>query len=147
MTQEVINDICARLPHEIFIHYIYRDIRGKEWPTDLNLTHFASDLDSVVEFLEDGDVEDPKPYLRPMSSITEEELKELNDKYGSIAYFFIQEPPYYYGLQAQHSDIGSIEISKFSEIYDWLNASHLDYRGFIPMGLALEAPKDMYKTG
>lgn len=87
-----------------------------------------------------------KPYLRPMSSMTEEELKELNEKYGNIAYFFIQEPPYYHGLQAQHSDIGSIEISEFSEIYDWLNAHHFDYRGLIPMGLALEASEGMYKT-
>jgi hypothetical protein len=31
-------------------------------------------------------------------------------------------------------------------ITDWLNAHHFDYRGLIPMGLALEAPKDMYKT-
>ena len=86
-----------------------------------------------------------KPYLRPMSSMTEEELRELNDKYGSIAYFFIQEPPYYHGLQAQHSDIGSIEISEFSKIYDWLNAHHFDYCGLIEKGLALEAPEEMYK--
>lgn len=78
--------------------------------------------------------------------MTMEELKDLNDKYGNIAYFFIQDPPYYHGLQAQHSDIGSIEISEFSEIYDWLNAHHFDYRGLIPMGLALEAPADIYKT-
>ena len=28
---------------------------------------------------------------------------------------------------------------------DWLNAHHFDYRGLIEKGLALEAPKDMYK--
>ena len=77
--------------------------------------------------------------------MTEEELKELNEKYGNIAYFFMQEPPYYHGLQAQHSDIGSIEISEFSEIYDWLNVHHFDYRGLIEKGLALEAPEGMYK--
>lgn len=86
-----------------------------------------------------------KPYLRPMSSITEEELEELNEKYRNIAYFFVQEPPYYYGLQAQHSDIGSIEISEFSEIYDWLNAHHFDYRGLIEKGLAFEAWDGMYE--
>ena len=77
--------------------------------------------------------------------MTEEELKELNDKYGNIAYFFIQKPPYYHGLQAQHEDIGSIEISEFSKIYDWLNAHHFDYRCLIEKGLALEAPEGMYK--
>lgn len=29
---------------------------------------------------------------------------------------------------------------------DYCNEHYLDYRGLIPKGLALEAPKDMYKT-
>ena len=29
---------------------------------------------------------------------------------------------------------------------DWLNANHFDYRGLIPMNLALEAPEGMYKN-
>ena len=79
-----------------------------------------------------------KPYLRPMSSMTEEELKELNEKFRNIAYFFIQEPPYYHGLQAQHPDIGSVEIGEFSEVYDWLNARHFDYRNLIEKELAID---------
>jgi hypothetical protein len=31
------------------------------------------------------------------------------------------------------------------DTFDWLNAHHFDYRGLIPMGLALVAPKGMYK--
>ena len=30
--------------------------------------------------------------------------------------------------------------------YDWYNAHHFDYRGLIPMGLALESPEGMYKA-
>lgn len=30
-------------------------------------------------------------------------------------------------------------------LYDFYNANHIDYRGLIEKGLALEAPKDMYK--
>ena len=59
-----------------------------------------------------------KPYLRPMSSMTEEEEIYYNTIYTTL---------------------------KFYEKEDWLNAHHFDYRGLIPMGLALEAPKDMYK--
>lgn len=77
-------------------------------------------------------VEDFKPYLRPMSSMTKEEEKEYRktmDKYIS----------------------NSDDFSKYTEYswtidtFDFLNAHHFDYRSLIPMGLAIEAPKDMYK--
>ena len=41
--------------------------------------------------------------------------------------------------------IGNVEVT-VSELSDFYNSRHFDYRGLIPMGLALEAPKDMYKT-
>ena len=148
MTQEdkqlLLKDLCARLPYGVYMHH-------KNFPeANLKLSAVFSDNRIGVKQNEIGltptSINECKPYLRPLSSMTEEELRELNDKYGSIAYFFIQEPPYYHGLQAQHSDIGSIEISEFSEIYDWLNAHHFDYRGLIEKGLALEAPEGMYKA-
>lgn len=134
MTQEVINDICARLPYEIIINYVYRDIRGKEWPTDLNLTYFASDVESVVEFLEDGDVENPKPYLRPMSSMTEEE---------HVRYMEF--------IELLHNDYDGttttcINKERLHEYLDFIYSHHLDDNNFIEKGLALEAPGDMYKT-
>lgn len=60
-----------------------------------------------------------KPYLRPMSSMTEEEEWKYN---------YIKE---------NHTNW---------EAYDYLNSIHIDYRDLIPKGLALEAPKDMYNT-
>jgi len=158
MTQEerelVLKDLCARLPYGLKLEHYGPESRRQITCTLLGVDIFVNDAlqkcENPVLFDMKGNpfrcpVSYIKPYLRPMSSMTEEELKELNEKYGNIAYFFIQEPPYYHGLQAQHSDIGSIEISEFSEIYDWMNAHHLDYRGLIPKGLALEAPEDMYK--
>lgn len=157
--QLLFKDLCARLPYGVVIHtdtdwkdvkldndhrgigMLYYEHYGEEAKKECG--YDENDCSIIISGCYYGDI---KPYLRPMSSMTKEELKELNDKYGSIAYFFIQEPPYYYGLQAQHSDIGSIEISEFSEIYDWLNAHHFDYRGLIPMGLALEALEEMYKN-
>ena len=140
MTQEekqlLLKDLAARLPYNVVIRCTDSDTDYKCFLT----------TDILNELLHGTEYYDYRPYLRPMSSMKEEELKELNEKYRNIAYFFIQEPPYYHGLQAQHSDIGSIEISEFSEIYNWLNEHHFDYRGLIPMGLALEAPANMYKT-
>ena len=65
-----------------------------------------------------------KPFLRPMSSMTEGEKNELNNV-----------------LKFQYYSNDSC----MCESTDWLNAHHIDYRGLIEKGLALEAPKDMYK--
>ena len=149
MTQEdkqlLLKDLCARLLYAV---KYCRDSWNYEWDQEMSVVEVLEDIDKdgYINYHKVYKVWDIKPYLRPMSSMTEEELKELNDKYGSIAYFFIQEPPYYHGLQAQHEDIGSIEISEFSKIYDWLNAHHFDYRCLIEKGLAFEAPEGMYKT-
>lgn len=69
-------------------------------------------------------IEDFKPYLRPMSSMTKEEMKEYYDGYytDAINLFTIPNP----------------------QKTDWLNAHYFDYRGLIPMGLALEAPEGIY---
>ena len=140
MTQEekdlLIRDLSARLPYGVMVYLVYDEDTWFGREMGIGTLHDIM-FDNVVEV---------KPYLRPMSSMTEEELKELNEKYDNIAYFFTQEPPYYHGLQAQHSDIGSIEISEFSGVYDWLNAHHFDYRGLIERGLALPAKEGMYKT-
>ena len=59
-----------------------------------------------------------KPYLRPMSSMTEEEEIYYNTVYTRL---------------------------KFYEKEDWLNAHHFDYRGLIEKGLAIEALEGMYE--
>ena len=64
-----------------------------------------------------------KPYLRPMSSMTEEEEKEFQEI--KLSYHF-DEDSYI--------------------LLDWLNKKGFDYRGLIPMGLALEATKGMYNV-
>lgn len=140
----LLKDLCARLPygvkglHRGQVHELFtidgRDANNACIQVDGYDAWFNIDTTPI------------KLYLRPISSMTEDELKDLNEKYGDIAYFFIQEQPYYHGLQAQHSDIGSIEISEFSEIYDWLNEHHFDYRGLIEKSLAIVAPEGMYKT-
>ena len=74
-------------------------------------------------------VEEIKPYLRPMSSMTEEEKNEL------------------YGLTHEEQDSKELVVYHdcIDELSDFYNAHHFDYRGLIEMNLALEAPKGMYK--
>ena len=145
MTQEdkelLLKDLCARLPYGI--KGIHREQIHIISNMDGNSLYPSIKVDGYDAWFP---VETFKPYLRPMSSMTEEEKNELNKRFSNIGYFFTQEPPYDYGLMVQHSDIGSIIVSEFSEVYDWLNSRHFDYRGLIEKGLALEAPEDMYKN-
>ena len=71
-----------------------------------------------------------KPYLRPMSSMTEEEKKEYKALCIEKTFTF-----------------GTWQKVKWYDTWksiDWLNAHHFDYRGLIEKGLAIEAPEGMY---
>ena len=78
-----------------------------------------------------------KPYLIPLSSMTEEQKKYITDRWGINDEFDFEINP----------DWGEyfVELGDIVDFIDWLNKNHFDYRGLIEKGLAIEAPKDMYK--
>lgn len=80
-------------------------------------------------------IESIVPYLRPMSSMTEEEcleLSKLKPIYDEVAAWkYIKTPV-------------PLAIANIKQ-FDFFHSHHLDWRDLIPKGLALEAPKDMYK--
>jgi hypothetical protein len=83
-----------------------------------------------------------KPFLRPMSSMTEEEFGFLQER---LPYDFTR---VYSGKFDLIDDIhlgNSVSIDDMAFLLDCLNKWHLDYRGLIPMGLAVEAPESLYK--
>lgn len=80
-----------------------------------------------------------RPYLRPMNEMTDEEKIEFR---GFITWTF--DCDYQTNTLKGVLNGNEIETDLIAELYDWLNAHHLDWRGLIPKGLALEAPKDMY---
>ena len=68
-------------------------------------------------------IEEFKMYLRPMSSMTEEEEKEYEEWHEEL-------------------EEGRIKDWKYGEYIDWLNAHHFDYRGLIEKGLAIEVTEE-----
>ena len=121
MTQEekqlLLVDLCARLPYDVIIRCYFVDGGGEE----------VLDTDDIADMLySDKDNEFPmyKPYLRPLSSMTEEEAEEYNDLANDLSE---------YDCQPEQSS---------SKMIDWLNARHFDYRGLIPMGLAVEVTEE-----
>ena len=84
-------------------------------------------------------IEEFRIYLRPMSSITKEELYEVQEILGKgieIHDVFIS---------IVDSSINTFSYLELQAVFDWFNAHHFDYRGLIEKGLALEAPEVMYK--
>lgn len=132
----LLTDLCARLPYGVKV-----DI-PRDYPNNPQIMErIDKDCNIIINSILEYAVFEYKPYLRPMSSMTDEErnewadlfnleLDKLNeiddeDKAEELA-------PYYFGKCHQVS-------------IDWLNSHHFDYRGLIEKGLALEAPEDMYK--
>ena len=95
-----------------------------------------------------------KPYLRPMSSITEEEKKELLTLLvgeDAIGYFQVEsneitntDEKIQFGPNWQYHWL-NFSNENILLYVDWFNAHHLDYRGLIEKGLALPATENMYK--
>jgi len=128
MTQEekinlVLTDICGRLPNGV----IAKNCRNN-FDVSANM---LPDVNGIKQLIAEYDL---KPYLRPMSSMTEKEKVEIRDLYHQNTQELFKDPPKIRGYRFY-------DIS----VVDWLNAHHFDYRGLIPLGLALEAPEDMYK--
>lgn len=119
MTQEekqlLLKDLCGRLLYGVKIYF-------PSLSAPIILDEF------ILSVARKRD-EDFKPYLRPMSSMTAKEKEEYT------SYCF--EQPF---LQKNKMpDLGSVPMC-----IDWLNAHHFDYRGLIPIGLALEASEGIY---
>lgn len=125
--QLLLLDLCARLPYEVFVEYDYGD--GVKRATKFHGNYHYLMMSGKLQW------KDFKPYLRPMSSMTEEERKEYDVLIRNC----------------QEQDIADYNITILDDsqlvfVIDWLNAHHFDYRGLITMGLALEAPEGMYET-
>lgn len=132
--QLIIEDLCARLPY---------------WPNvltkDNDKGHIIGVDDTengvfVIHIIEDGDsytcdesIENFKPYLRPMSSMTKEEENELGNFVAAIMFASQSKNPFF-------------QLTREALLGVFFNKHHIDYRELIPMGLALEAPEGMYKT-
>ena len=126
MTQEnkelLLKDLCARLPyglkavlkqtncHDSTKHKVNeKDIYSFRTGKPLEEDYGQHDYYKVI-------VTDIKPYLFPLSSMTEEQYKEY--------------------WELEHS--GDMEHLSIPAL-DWLNANHFDYRGLIEKGLAINA--------
>ena len=115
----LLKDLCARLPYNIKVY----DNNGNFNTSYVNLLHINGKVSEV--FVGNGmqcrtaPIDEIRPYLFPLSSMTEEQKEDMIKS--------------------------SCGIGSDKNVFDWWNKNHFDYRGLIPMGLAIDATnKDIY---
>ena len=122
MTEEqkqlLIKDLCGRLPYGVKILHVKDGIMGVLSNINIYVEGREEKLKCSIPFFGEDNVpiEEFKPYLYPLSSMTEEQMKEYKRLFA-----FSGNPE---GL---------------AELIDWLNAHHFDYRFLIEQGLAIDA--------
>ena len=135
----LLKDLTARLLYGVQLR-----IDGDEYPKLFRVESDCINCYPIDKF-------EIKPYLRLLSSMTEEEAKEICILYGLKDILSIKITDKYIDVVVDDgvcsTEIRTIwydEIISSIEIFDYLNVNHFDYRGLIPKGLALEAPEGMY---
>ena len=106
----LLKDLCARLPYNVKVKVECGDIPyGPTVLSKLDIKRKVALFDFEVR------IENCKPYLRPMSSMTEEEKSQYS----------------FYLTRIENAYDASLLIN-------WLNKNHFDYRGLIEKNLALD---------
>lgn len=126
MTQEhkelLLKDLCARLPYGI---KFLRESWNYEQDQELSVIEVLEDIDKdgYINNTKVYNVEDIKPYLFSLSSMTDEQYDQL-----------------YIDSRVKEDSIDIIDaLANDMDAIDWLNKNHFDYRGLIEKGLAIDA--------
>lgn len=135
MTQEdkelLLRDLCARLPYNVKAyvkHWAKLDRKYYEGVYTVESIHPS--LNNILVYSERFAVDvlvgyydyEIKPYLFPLSSMTETQKEE------------------YAHILVMSSNLASSQLLGMT-VEDWLNKNHFDYRGLIEKGLAIDATR------
>ena len=142
----LLKDLCARLPYGVKVKLLNEDILRYDYSSEeggfINGIENINDGLFIIKCRKDGYVlsyDEFKPYLLPLSSITET-LEELNtigffkycDTIANVSHLEskngISEEIYTY-----------IDIESISGLMNFFHSHHIDYRGLIEKGLAIDA--------
>ena len=125
MTQEekeiLLKDLCARLPYNVRVEY-----NGTTFTNIFDVLGIAHGRIMVcLPFMSKTEcplIEEVKPYLFPLSSMTEEQCEEL------------------YAISEVHLTMTpDMRIKVYKNTIEWFLKNHFDYNGLIPKGLAIDA--------
>ena len=134
MTQEdkelLLQDLCGRLPYGVKVLY----------------KHSVFDIDYISSMYEEVHLDivdnytigisEVKPYLFPMSSMTEEQYNSLYESgiLNNCSHSYEYVNPHIHGVSFIFKEFKTYSL----ELIEWLNKNHFDYRDLIPKGLAID---------
>lgn len=123
-------DLCSRLPYGVKVQTTFTRIDGEK----VNYGIETFDLIAAANVFEYNLME-VKPYLFPLSAMTEEvcdEIEEILNEDGLPVYDFMSDGDIVFRQ-------GEVSVRTFSKVIDCLDRNHIDHRGLIPLGLAIDA--------
>ena len=138
----LLKDLCSRSPYGVKCT-VYEDAGVQTLsgvlPNNIYNELYFGELD-WKECNGFANVQYCKPYLFPLSSMTEAQKNELSEMEWSFDNSTICNIVECFGTYRAY-----VDHSCCSELIDWFHKNHFDYRGLIPMGLALDATgKNIY---
>lgn len=126
----LLSDLCARLPYGVqfesygiagSVHRLY------------DIGYGGSELNEPIINHGYG-ISEIKPYLRRMSSMTDNEKTELYRECHTVL------------LTKNERECEMVAVPNAVLVSDWFNRHHIDHHALIEKGLAIEAPEYMYKN-
>lgn len=141
----LLKDLCARLPYEVKFRYkyidgLFREKYGISTLTGVRLPYYIEHHTRCGNEYLKIEKDEIKPYLFPLSSMTEEQYYEMQTISGKDCLEHME-------VEKEWKNNSSFSHLPLYEhrVIDFFDKNHFDYRGLIPMGLAIDATgKNIY---
>ena len=140
MTQDekdlLLKDLCSRLPYGVKVLY---DNQVKELQYIEAIYDEVKLLDYTMNYT--VGIEEVKPYLFPLSSMTEEQW--IDTPYANLNKYTFDS--FKCGCSTLAFETYEVNLSYVVEFINWCYKNHFDIHGLIPMGLSEDATyKNIY---
>lgn len=126
----LLRDLCGRLPYEVKMNHIADNEQNPKTLIGIDRDYVSLQSTAGYSYVP---VEDYKPYLFPLSSMTKEQKKFFKDR----PIFLDSENE----LVVKEDFFGNSRftmLDDWMEVILWLVKNHFDYRNLIPKGLAID---------
>ena len=133
----LLKDLCARLPYGVKCKVWYNDRTLDIKCTGIDFYTNTVNLDVPEDDNAKVYVDNIKPYLFPLSSMTEEQKKELDKRFNVIDIYGDNIQIHYHSQGYWDTDL-EVDFQDWLWLINWLNKNHFDYNGLIEKGLAID---------